>query len=72
LQSYWSGEREIAREKKMAIVREFDESNSTVIFLYRGQPITPEINTKDPEQILAVLSLALEKAYQKLRDAGID
>jgi len=56
----------------MAIVREFDKARNTVIFLYKGQPITPEIDTTNPEQILDVLSLALEKAYQKLRDAEIE
>jgi hypothetical protein len=56
----------------MAISREFDETKGTVTLLYKGNPITPPINVKDPKQILEVLSEVIEKAYQKLRDAKLD
>ena len=55
----------------MAIYREFDEAKGTVVLLYKGQPITPELKVNDPKQLLEVLSNVIEKAYQKLRDAGI-
>lgn len=56
----------------MAIVREFDEKKGTVVFSYNGLRISPEIDTNDPKQLLDALSLVIENAYQKLRDAGIE
>jgi hypothetical protein len=35
--------------------------------IYAGQPITPEMNPKDPEQLLEVLSNVINAAYNKLR-----
>ena len=56
----------------MAIFRQFDESKGTVILTYKGEPITPEMKVDDPKQLLEGLSAALERAYQKIRDAGLD
>lgn len=56
----------------MAVVREFDQAKGTVILKYKGEALTPELNVNDPEQLLEVLSLVIEKAYQKIRDAGVD
>lgn len=55
----------------MAIVREFDQKKGTVILKYGGQPLTPELNVNDPKQLLDVLSEVIDKAYNKLRDAGL-
>ena len=56
----------------MAITREFDDTKGTVMLFYKGEPLTPELDVNDPKQILDVLSALIEKAYRKLRDAGID
>lgn len=56
----------------MAITREFDEEKGTVVLSYSGKPLTPEINVNDPKQLLEVLSQVIERAYQKIRDAGVE
>ena len=56
----------------MAIIREFDKDQGTVQLLYKGWPITPHMKVDDSKQLLDGLSQAVEVAYQKLRDAGID
>lgn len=56
----------------MAIVREFDQAKGTVVLMYKGQPLTPELSVNDPKQLLEALSAVIEKAYQKLRDAGLE
>ena len=56
----------------MAIFRQLDESKGTVVLTYKGDPITPEMKVDDPKQLLEGLSTALEKAYQKIRDAGLE
>ena len=43
-----------------------------MVILYKGEPITPELDVNDPKQLLDVLSLVIDTAYQKLRDAGLD
>jgi hypothetical protein len=58
--------------KTMAIARIFDQAKGTVMLTYKGQPLTPELNTNDPKQLLEVLSGVIEKAYQKIRDAGLE
>jgi hypothetical protein len=55
----------------MSIMRVFNETKGTVVLTYAGQPITPEMNPKDPEQVLEVLSKVINAAYNKLRDAGL-
>ncbi len=40
--------------------------------MYKGQALTPELDINDPKQLLDVLSGVIEKAYQKLRDAGLE
>jgi hypothetical protein len=55
----------------MAITRQFDEEKRTVMLLYKGEPLTPEIRIDDAKQLLDVLSGVIERAYQKLRDAGV-
>ena len=56
----------------MAIFRDFNEDRRTVVIRYKGEPITPELDVNDPKQLLDVLSLVIDNAYQKLRDAGLD
>lgn len=56
----------------MALVREFDKGDGTVQVKYKGWPITPKMKTDDPKALLEGLSDALEKAYIKLRDGGLD
>jgi hypothetical protein len=56
----------------MAIARQFDKDKGTVVLLYKGEPLTPEIKVDDAKQLLDVLSGVIERAYQKLRDAGVD
>jgi hypothetical protein len=56
----------------MAIFRQFDKEKGTVMLLYKGEPLTPEMKIDDAKQLLDVLSGVIEQAYQKLRDAGLD
>jgi hypothetical protein len=56
----------------MAIFREFDVPRGTVTLLHKGSPITAPLDVNDPKRILDALSEVIEKAYQKLRDAGLD
>jgi hypothetical protein len=56
----------------MAIFRTFHEAKGTVVLTYKGEPITPELKVNDPKQLLEGLSAALERAYQKIRDSGIE
>ncbi|MGA2897334.1 MAG: hypothetical protein ABSE27_07040 [Acidobacteriaceae bacterium] len=56
----------------MAIFRATDEDDNTVQMLYKGLPLTPKMKKDDPHALLEGLSQALEVAYQKIRDAGID
>jgi hypothetical protein len=55
----------------MAIARIVDETKGTVVLTYAGDPITPEMNVRDPNQILDVLTAVINSAYNKLRDAGL-
>jgi hypothetical protein len=56
----------------MAIFRQIDKDKGTALLTYKGEPITPEFKLDDPKEIFDVLSNAIEKAYQKIRDAGIE
>ena len=56
----------------MAIFRETNEADGTVQLLYKGWPITPKMKRDDPKELLEGLSEAVELAYQKIRDAGIE
>jgi hypothetical protein len=56
----------------MALFRQFDASDDTVQFLHRGCPVTPKMKKDNPEQLLEGLGQALNDAYNKLRDAGIE
>jgi hypothetical protein len=56
----------------MSIVREIDEKKGTAVLMYRGRPITPELNLKDPKQLFEVLSAVINDAYSKIHDAGIE
>ncbi len=56
----------------MAIFREFDEKNGTVQLLHKGWPITPKMKVDDPKALLDALSNAINEAYNKLRDAGVE
>ena len=56
----------------MALYRHIDQDKRTAHFTYKGEPITPEFKIDDPKEIFDVLSNALERAYQKIRDAGIE
>jgi hypothetical protein len=56
----------------MALYRHIDTDKGTAHFTYKGEPITPEFKLNDPTEILDVLSKALEKAYQRIRDAEIE
>jgi hypothetical protein len=56
----------------MAVTRVFDEAQRTVQLLYKGWPITPHMKMDSPEELLNELSVALEVAYRKIRDAKID
>ncbi len=56
----------------MAIVRQFDDKKGTIVLMYKGIPLTPELNVNDPKQLLEVLSQVIEQAYQKIRDAGLE
>jgi hypothetical protein len=55
----------------MSIVREFNEKKGTVVLMYKGNPLTPELDLKDPKQLFEVLSAVIDDAYNKIRDAGI-
>jgi hypothetical protein len=55
----------------MSIMRVTNQTTGTVVLTYAGQPITPEMNPKDPEQLLEVLSNVINAAYNKLRDGGL-
>jgi hypothetical protein len=55
----------------MAIMRVADEKKGTVVLTYAGKPITPEIDPNNPKQILDVLSVVIDDAYNKLRDAKL-
>jgi hypothetical protein len=54
----------------MAIMRVTDDKG-TVVLTYAGKPITPAMNVKDPKQILDVLTVVIDDAYNKLRDAKL-
>lgn len=56
----------------MSLFREFDQKDGTVQFLYKGQPVTPKMKTDDPSALLEGLGNALNAAYNRLRDAGVD
>jgi hypothetical protein len=56
----------------MALFREFNQSKNTVTILYKGEPLTPEMSVESPTELLDGLTNALEIAYQKIRDAGLE
>lgn len=53
----------------MSLFRQFDQKDSTVQFLYKGQPIPPKMKTDDPTALLEGTSTARNEACNKLRDA---
>jgi hypothetical protein len=55
----------------MALFHQINTDKGTAHLTYKGEAITPEFNLSDPKEVFDVLSAALEKAYQKIRDAGI-
>jgi hypothetical protein len=55
----------------MAIMRIFDVEKGTVSLTYKGEPISPEIDVNDPKQLLDVLTVIIDNAYNKLRDAKL-
>jgi hypothetical protein len=56
----------------MSIHRLVDKEKGTAVLLYKGNPLTPELNSNDPKQLFEVLSQVINDAYNKLRDAGIE
>ena len=56
----------------MSIFREIDKHKGTAVLLYKGKPLTPVLNLRDPEQVFEVLSQVINDAYNKLRDAGVE
>jgi hypothetical protein len=55
----------------MAIMRAFDAEKGTVCLTYKGEPISPEMDPNDPKQLLEVLTMIIDSAYNKLRDAKL-
>ena len=56
----------------MSIVRAIDETANTVTLTYNGEPLAPPLNLNDSRQIVDTLSVLLDNAFDKLRDAGIN
>ena len=56
----------------MAIVREIDPDGKAAVLKYAGNDITPRLDLTDGKQVFEVLSILLDRAYNKLRDAGIE
>ncbi len=56
----------------MALTREFDKDSGTVQLMSKGWPITPKMKMDDPAALLHGLSQALETAYIRLRDGGLE
>jgi hypothetical protein len=54
----------------MAIMR-VTSDKGLVVLTYAGEPITPEMDVNDPKQILDVLTVVIDDAYNKLRDAKL-
>lgn len=54
----------------MAIMR-VPSDKGTVVLTYAREPITPEMDLNKPKQILDVLSVVIDDAYNKLRDAKL-
>jgi hypothetical protein len=55
----------------MALYRHIDQDKRTAYITYKGEQITPEFRIDDAKEVLDVLTNALERAYQKIRDAGV-
>jgi len=55
----------------VALFRMFDEKDNSVQFLYKNEPVTPKMKVDDPKALLDGLSVALDAAYNKLRDADV-
>ena len=51
----------------MAIMRVYDAEKGTVYLTYKGELISPEMDPNDPNQLLDVLTLIIDSAYNKLR-----
>jgi hypothetical protein len=49
-----------------------DEEDDTVQLHYKGQPLTPKMKRDSPTELLEGLTDAVEAAYRKLREAGVE